>query len=255
MSRRRCILATTTVVVDVPGFSKVVEHVRLEVGSAWPPMSRWPWALPQKQSKSRHTGAVLETESSTVANLRTEEAVRDLPLNGRNFNELFSLGAGAIPRQPRSIGSIPYTSSAAPRTLPFNGSRSQENRLLLDGIGDQENHNSMTAIFPPIDAIQEFSEEIAGRRRALWPRQRRHHQRGLQVRHRQVSRRRLRVFSQHRSERQKLFQYYQPGRKKAPLRQNEFGVTFGGPVFCKQANPKTFFFADYAGKRFAQGQN
>jgi len=27
-----------------------------------------------------------------------------------------------------------------------------------------------------------------------------------------------------------------------------------GPVFWKQANPKTFFFADYAGKRFAQGQ-
>ena len=45
-----------------------------------------------------------------------------------------------------------------------------------------------------------------------------------------------------------------PAGEKAPLRQNEFGVTFGGPVFYKQANPKTFFFADYAGKRFAQGQ-
>jgi hypothetical protein len=41
---------------------------------------------------------------------------------------------------------------------------------------------------------------------------------------------------------------------KPPLRENEFGATFGGPVFFKQANPKTFFFADYAGTRLAQGQ-
>jgi hypothetical protein len=114
----------------------------------------------------------------------------------------------------------------------------------------------MTAVFPPIDAIQEFSEETqdadarygrgnGGTINAV-----------IKSGTDQVSRRRLRVSAQHRSGRQKRFQYSKAGPtgQKAPLRQNEFGATFGGPVFWKQANPKTFFFADYAGKRFAQGQ-
>ncbi len=47
-------------------------------------------------------------------------------------------------------------------SFAFNGLRYQENRLLLDGIGDNENHNGLAVvIFPPIDAIQEFSEDIA----------------------------------------------------------------------------------------------
>ncbi len=29
-------------------------------------------------------GAILQTESSTLSNLRTEKAIKDLPLNGRN---------------------------------------------------------------------------------------------------------------------------------------------------------------------------
>ena len=61
-------------------------------------------------------------------------------------------------RQPRP-SSIPYTQQRGPSYFAINGSRPQENRTLVDGIGDKENHNSMTAVFPPIDAIQEFSEE------------------------------------------------------------------------------------------------
>jgi hypothetical protein len=104
------------------------------------------------------SGELLETESSSVSNLRSEQAVKDLPLNGRNFNQLFSLGAGVIPTTTQSV-SIPYTQQRGPSYFAINGSRPQENRTLLDGIGDQENHNSMTALFPPIDAIQEFSEQ------------------------------------------------------------------------------------------------
>jgi len=46
--------------------------------------------------------------------------------------------------------------------------------------------------------------------------------------------------------------YFNPKNSKL-LRQNEYGVTFGGPVFFKQANPKTFFFADYNGQQLSQG--
>ena len=144
--------------VDVPGFTKVVEHVRLEVGQRATADIALAVGANAETIEVQDTGAVLDTESSSVSNLRTEEAVRDLPLNGRNFNELFSLGAGVIPTTLQSV-SIPYTQQRGPSWFAINGSRYQENRTLVDGIGDNENHNSMTAVFPPIDAIQEFSEE------------------------------------------------------------------------------------------------
>jgi hypothetical protein len=103
--------------VDVPGFTKVVEHVRLEVGQRATADIALAVGANAETIEVQDTGAVLETESSSVSNLRTEEAVRDLPLNGRNFNELFSLGAGVIPTTPNP-SAFPIRSSAAPRGLP-----------------------------------------------------------------------------------------------------------------------------------------
>ena len=241
--------------IEAPGFKTEVEHVRLEVGQRVSADAALVVGAAAQTVEVQAAGELLETESSSVGNLRSEEAVRDLPLNGRNFNELFSLGAGVIPTTTQSV-SIPYTQQRGPSYFAINGSRPQENRTLLDGIGDQENHNSMTALFPPIDAIQEFSEETDdadaryGRgnggtiNAVIKSGTNQYHGEGFEfLRNTALDAR----------------NYFNipkagPTGQKAALRQNEFGVTFGGPVFYKQANPKTFFFADYAGKRFAQGQ-
>ena len=246
-----------TVQIDVPGFKPVIEKVRLEVGQRAAADATLAVGSAAETIEVQATGAVLETESSTVSNLRTEEAVRDLPLNGRNFNELFNLGAGAISTTAQSTGSIAYTQQRGPSYFAINGSRPQENRTLVDGIGDQENHNSMTAVFPPIDAIQEFSEETDD----------------ADARYGRGNGGTINVVIKSGTDKYHgdAFEFLRntaldarnyfntaipgPTGQKAALRQNEFGVTFGGPVFWKQANPKTFFFADYAGKRFAQGQD
>jgi hypothetical protein len=246
------------VVVEAPGFSKVEEHVRLEVGDRVAADATLAVGTAAETIEVQTDTELLETESSTVGNLRTEEAVRDLPLNGRNFNELFNLGAGAISTTAQSTGSIAYTQQRGPSYFAINGSRPQENRTLLDGIGDQENHNSMTAVFPPIDAIQEFSEETQD----------------ADARYGRGDGGTINVVIKSGTDKfhGDVFEFFRntaldarndfntttalgAAAQKAALRQNEFGATFGGPVFWKQANPKTFFFADYAGKRFAQGQN
>ena len=147
--------------VDVPGFSKVVDHVRLEVGQRLAADVALAVGGAAETIEVQDTGAVLETETSSVSNLRSEEAVKDLPLNGRNFAELIGLGAGAVPAE-QQISSVPYTMQRGDTSFAFNGLRFQENRLLLDGIGDNDNHNGLApVVFPPIDAIQEFSEDIA----------------------------------------------------------------------------------------------
>jgi hypothetical protein len=245
------------VLVEAPGFSKVDEHVRLEVGQRVSADAVLPIGAAAETVEVQTNSELLETDSSDVGNLRTEEAVRDLPLNGRNFNELFNLGAGAISTTAQSTGGIAYTQQRGPSYFAINGSRPQENRTLVDGIGDNENHNSMTAIFPPIDAIQEFSEETqdadarygrgnGGTINVVI-------KSGTEHYHGDV----FEFFRNTALDARNYFNTLVPGPTgaKSPLRQNEFGVTFGGPVFWKQANPKTFFFADYAGKRFAQGQN
>src|SRR5208282_417709 len=151
-----------TVEFESAGFGKVEEHVRLEVGQRADADALLVVGNAATQTVTvEATHQLLETETSTVSNLRTEEAVRDLPLNGRNFAELLGLGAGVVPAQTQIV-SIPYTQQRGPSSYAFNGLRYQENRLILDGIGDNENHNGLAVVvFPPIDAIQEFSEETA----------------------------------------------------------------------------------------------
>jgi hypothetical protein len=238
------------VTIEAPGFKSAVEHVRLEVGERVDAGATLTVGANAETIEVQASGQTLDTESSTVSNLRTEDAVKNLPLNGRNFAELVGLGAGALPAYTQTT-SVPYTMQRGDTSFAFNGLRYQENRLLLDGIGDNENHNGLAVvIFPPIDAIQEFSEDIAdadaryGRGNGgtinLVYKSGTEHFHGD-------------VFDFFRNSALNARNYFARA-IKPPLRQNEFGATFGGPVFFKRANPKTFFFADYAGSRLAQGQ-
>ncbi len=238
-----------TVGFEAPGFGKVQEHVRLEVGQR--AAADAALAIGQVATQTvtvEATNELLESETSTVSNLRTEEAVKDLPLNGRNFAELLGLGAGVVPAQTQIV-SIPYTQQRGPSSYAFNGLRYQENRLLLDGIGDNENHNGLAVvIFPPIDAVQEFSEETtdadarygrgnAGTINLIY-------KSGTNKFHGEL-------FEFLRNSDLDARNYFDTAGKPG-FRMNEFGATFGGPLFTRH-DPRTFFFADYSGQRTRQG--
>jgi hypothetical protein len=238
-----------TIEFESAGFGKVQEHIRLEVGQRAAADAVLTVGSAGTQTVTvEATNELLESETSTVSNLRSEEAVKDLPLNGRNFAELVGLGAGVVPAQTQIV-SIPYTQQRGPTSYAFNGLRFQENRLLLDGIGDNENHNGLAVvIFPPIDAVQEFSEETTdadaryGRGNAgtinLIYKSGTNHYHGE-------------VFEFLRNSALDAKNYFDTAAKPG-FRMNEFGATFGGPLFARD-NPKTFFFADYSGQRTRQG--
>ena len=237
------------VVVEAPGFCKLVEHVRLEVGQRVNADIVLAVGTNAETVEVQAAGQLLESESSTVGNLRTEEAVKDLPLNGRNFTELLGLGAGVVPAQTQLVN-VPYVQQRGPSSYAFAGLRYQENRLLLDGIGDNENHNGLgVIIFPPIDAIQEFSEETtdadARYGRGNGGTVNLVYKSGTDHYHGEV-------FEFLRNSALDARNYFDTA-GKPPLRLNEFGGTFGGPLFFRRANPKTFFFVDYSGQRLSQG--
>jgi outer membrane receptor protein involved in Fe transport len=236
--------------VVAPGFSKVDEHVRLEVGQRLAADIALAVGAAADTVEVQATGAVLQSESSSVSNLRTEEAVKNLPLNGRNYAELVGLGAGTVPAETQ-ISSVPYTMQRGDISFALNGLRYQENRTLLDGIGDVDNHNGLAiAIFPPIEAIQEFSEDIAD----------------ADARYGRGNGGTINLIFKSGGDRYHgdAFEFLRntalnarnffATATKPPLRENEFGATFGGPLFPRKANPTTFFFVDYSGRRFGQGQ-
>jgi hypothetical protein len=235
--------------IKADGFKSVHQSVRLEVGQRISSNITLPVGNSAETVEVEAESVALQTESSSIENLRTEDAVNDLPLNGRSFAGLVGLGAGAVPAHTQ-LQNVPYTQQRGDTSFAFNGLRFQENRLLLDGIGDNENHNGLAVvIFPPIDAIQEFSEETTdadaryGRGNggiinlAYKSGTAQYHGGGFEFL---------------RNDALNARNYFATTIKPV-LRQNEYGATFGGPVFYKSRNPKTFFFADYNGQRLAQG--
>ncbi len=235
--------------VEAPGFKSVVTHLRLEVAQR---ISADAILTIGDNSETVHVDAEtqqFDTDTATVSNLRTEEAVHNLPLNGRNFAELLGLGAGVVPGQTQLTASVPYAQQRGPTSYAVNGLRMTDNRLLLDGIGDNENHNGLgVVVFPPIDAIEEFREETtdadARYGRGAGGTINLIYKSGTNQFHGGV-------FEFLRNSALDAKNYFDKG-TKPNFHMNEFGATFGGPLFGR-SNPKTFFFSDYAGQRTSQG--
>ena len=234
--------------IESPGLQSVIEHVRLEVAQRIRADASLGIQAASESIEVRASTIQFDTDTSTVSSLRTEEAVHNLPLNGRNFTELLGLGAGVVPGQSQLTGSIPYAQQRGPSAYSMNGQRMTDNRFLLDGIGDNENHNGLgVVIFPPIDAVEEFREETtdadARYGRAAGGIINLVYKSGTEKYHGEV----FNFFRNSALDAKNYFDTKKPG-----FRMNSFGATLGGPVF-RSSNSHTFFFADYAGQRTSQG--
>jgi hypothetical protein len=99
----------------------------------------------------RDTAPLLETQTSSLGNVVEREEVQNLPLNGRNYIQLATLGAGTSPSQR----------SNERNSFVANGQREIQNSYLLDGIDNKNkivgfDSSDAESIEPIIDAIQEF---------------------------------------------------------------------------------------------------
>ena len=107
--------------------------------------------------------ALLQQSTSELGTVIGEQAVKELPLNGRNFTQLLTLTPGATPVNTAQ-GNAGGTGFNAPLALPgstfvipsINGQWNRSNMFLLDGIVNEFFFGSSYAILPIIDAVQEF---------------------------------------------------------------------------------------------------
>jgi hypothetical protein len=114
--------------------------------------------LSQEVNVSEQT-PVVNTTTSSVAGLVGEREVKDLPLNGRSFDDLMTLNPGVINYGLKSAN----TSTSNGNTFSVDGRRPADNLVLLNGI--EYTGSSQLAITPGgvsgyllgIDAVREFN--------------------------------------------------------------------------------------------------
>jgi hypothetical protein len=197
---------------------------------------------------------VLETQSGSVGQVVDSRSVTDLPLNGRNFTFLAQLAAGVNTPQADTRG------NAATGAFAANGLRPAQNNYLLDGIDNNSDtvdflNGTNFVVLPPVDAIQEFKVQTTGFS-AQFGRS------GAAILNATIK---SGTNSLHgaaweflRNDKFDAADYFENanGVKKGEYRQNQFGLSAGGPVTIPHlfdGRNKVFFFGDYEGLRRIQG--
>ena len=117
------------------GFQSVVRKgMNLTVGST--PVADFQLPVGQTNQTVNVEGSVsqVETETSSVSSLVNQSQMRELPLNGRNFEQLILLAPGAV-SYPAG-GSSALVGRAA--TFSVSGARPEGHAILLDGENLQD---------------------------------------------------------------------------------------------------------------------
>jgi hypothetical protein len=146
------------------GFRKVLHSgITLSVGSHPVIDFQLPVGLATEVLEVQGQVSQVETQSATVASLIAPKQMQDLPLNGRNFEQLLSLAPGVqfVPQQ-NGGGGISNSFYGSENNYSVSGSRPVGQSFLLDntditnfwqhGAGSSVTGNSLG-----MDAIQEFT--------------------------------------------------------------------------------------------------
>src|SRR5215470_10426045 len=190
---------------------------------------------------------LLETQTSSRGSVIDEKKIVDLPLNGRDYNQLALLSPGVLPGTPR-LASVNFKG-----VLNVNGNRTFNNVFLLDGVDNISYSNSFRGenvqlIQPSVEALQEFkiqtnaySAEFGRSSGAVVNaaiKSGTNHIRGS-------------VYEFLRNDALDANNFFSNafGAPKPVRKRNQFGGAAGGPI----VKDHTFWFADYEGLREREG--
>src|SRR5438309_7486531 len=200
----------------------------------------------------------LDVSSADLGTVIATKQVNDLPLNGRNFTQLLSLTPGVAPVSvaQNAMGGraggfgAPISVGSAFIFPAVNGQTNRSNCFLTDGLNNFGSFLSTYAVPPIVDAIQEF-KVVSHTDEAQFG---------------SVLGGVVNVVTKsgtndfHGSAWEYLRSDAFDARstvnsRVSPFRQNQFGGSFGGPVWMPKAyngRNRTFFFVSYQGFRYTR---
>jgi hypothetical protein len=232
-----------SVTVENAGFEKTVrERVQIEVGNDLKIDFRLkPGAVTQSIEVNEDL-PLTETNDAVLNGVLSNKAINELPLQGRDFQNLLPLHPG-VEREP----------GGGFHTVTSNGLRPDDNNFIIDGANDNDVYYGETVVNDagisgtpastlPLDAIQEFNtQEQPGAEYGSKP--------GVVVNigiksgTNQVH---GSAYYFHRNSAFDARNYYNPDPQPiSALLLHQFGASVGGPIIQN----KWFYFADYEGVR------
>ena len=192
---------------------------------------------------------LIQTSTSELGTTVSEEQIKTLPLNGRNFVNLTRTVPGVVRGVPGAnidgAGSLAWRASAS---FSANGQRPRDNNYMLDGVDNNETWLQTVVLFPSVDALDEFklqtSTYSAEFGRSLGGVVNLQIKSGANTMHGSA-------FEFLRNSKFDENNYFNDlaGRAKPDFSQHQYGGTIGGPI----VKDKTFYFFDYQGYHVNQG--
>src|SRR6202521_5541227 len=200
-----------------------------------------------EQVKVNADAPVVSVTAADISGVVGEQQVKDLPLNGRSYDELMTLNPGVINFTSEKTGGIGVSNSTAANMFAVAGNRPQQNIFLLNGIeytGAAENNmqpGGVSGQMLGVDAVREFNllSDAYGAEYGKHP--------GAQVTIITQSGTNQWHGSAFEYVRNNIFDapnFFDLG-SAPPFRRNQFGGSMGGPIH----KDKTFVFANYEGFR------
>src|SRR5213594_5030625 len=110
-----------------------------------------------EQVEVQANASLVETRSLSVGQVMETSRIVELPLNGRNAQELLLLGGGAVQTAPAGGMSFPGR-----LTISSAGALGTATEYTLDGIRHVDPYDGVPLPLPFPDALAEFKTEIGG---------------------------------------------------------------------------------------------
>lgn len=230
--------------IAAPGFEKYVQDgISLKVNETALVPAHLSVGSQSEQVLVTADAELIQPTVTSLGKVVEQRELEDLPLNGRNFSQLGLLQPGVVPLTPglaEAGGSLRDGQAYA-----VNGQRPESNNFLIDGANNVNGVDGGFVLEPPVDAISEF--------RILTHNATAEFGNSLGSTTNIITRSGSNSFHGSAWEflRNDVFDarnYF--AQKTEPLKQNQFGATFGGPIH----KDKTFFFGYYEGFRNRQGE-
>ncbi len=148
--------------VHMNGFSDVTRRLTLTAGAAF--------EIPITMSVGTFGtvlivaagSQVLDAARSQIASTISETEVRDLPLNGRNFQELALVVPGVSPTNLNSTQLFAETSAVQGASLSVGSARNLSNNFIVDGLSANDDAAARGGVTYAVDAIEQFQVVTSG---------------------------------------------------------------------------------------------